>query len=233
MGDFILTNDICIERKGISDLFQSFASGRLYNQVENMFKYYTYACLLIEFSADRPFALQASGDIGATIGLNSISSRICLLTMAFPKLKVLWSRSQHATVNMFYALKSMYTRGGGRDGTGTGTGGMDLETIKKVGSNTRYEDPDDGDGTAGGFGMGSTASNTNTTTSNTTPHSTMPIDILHSLPGLNTSNYHLITDTVDCIADLCCMGEMQLTGLIGCSNAKLLVGFFNQEMVME
>ena len=33
IGDFILSPHICVERKGISDLFQSFASGRLYNQV--------------------------------------------------------------------------------------------------------------------------------------------------------------------------------------------------------
>lgn len=56
-GDYILSPEICIERKGISDLFQSFASGRLYNQVETMSKYYKFPCLLIEFHADKPFAL--------------------------------------------------------------------------------------------------------------------------------------------------------------------------------
>lgn len=33
VGDYVLSPEICVERKGISDLFQSFASGRLYNQV--------------------------------------------------------------------------------------------------------------------------------------------------------------------------------------------------------
>jgi DNA excision repair protein ERCC-4 len=43
VGDYILSPDICVERKGIADLFQSFASGRLYNQVENMIR---YVCIL-------------------------------------------------------------------------------------------------------------------------------------------------------------------------------------------
>ena len=36
VGDFILTPDICVERKSIPDLKQSFQSGRLYAQAEAM-----------------------------------------------------------------------------------------------------------------------------------------------------------------------------------------------------
>jgi ERCC4 domain len=48
------------ERKGISDLFQSFASGRLYNQAEAMGKHYAHPCLLIEFHPDKSFNLQVA-----------------------------------------------------------------------------------------------------------------------------------------------------------------------------
>jgi hypothetical protein len=61
VGDYVLAPEICIERKGISDLFQSFASGRLYNQVESMSRHYKYPCLLIEFSQDKAFCLVVSG----------------------------------------------------------------------------------------------------------------------------------------------------------------------------
>lgn len=33
VGDYVLTPQICVERKSLSDLFQSMSSGRLYNQV--------------------------------------------------------------------------------------------------------------------------------------------------------------------------------------------------------
>lgn len=55
VGDFVLSPEICVERKGISDLHQSFASGRLYNQVESMSRHYKYPCLLIEFTPEKPF----------------------------------------------------------------------------------------------------------------------------------------------------------------------------------
>jgi len=35
VGDYILSPEICVERKSISDLIGSLNSGRLYNQVKN------------------------------------------------------------------------------------------------------------------------------------------------------------------------------------------------------
>lgn len=60
VGDYILSPDICVERKSIADLFSSFASGRLYHQAETMSRYYQYPVLLIEFSQDKSFSLQVS-----------------------------------------------------------------------------------------------------------------------------------------------------------------------------
>lgn len=60
VGDYVLAPEVCVERKGISDLFQSFASGRLYNQAESMTRHYKHPCLLIEFSQDKAFCLLVS-----------------------------------------------------------------------------------------------------------------------------------------------------------------------------
>ncbi|CAN0585592.1 unnamed protein product, partial [Ectocarpus sp. 12 AP-2014] len=53
VGDYVLTPQICVERKSLSDLFQSMSSGRLYNQVEAMLKHYKVPVLLIEFNPDK------------------------------------------------------------------------------------------------------------------------------------------------------------------------------------
>lgn len=58
VGDYVLSPLICVERKSIADLYQSFASGRLYNQVETMIRYYKIPVLLIEFSQDKSFSFQ-------------------------------------------------------------------------------------------------------------------------------------------------------------------------------
>lgn len=78
VGDYILTPDLCVERKSLPDLVQSFASGRLYvalisrlrdalltlyvryAQCELMSAHYKQPVLLIEFEENKSFSLQAS-----------------------------------------------------------------------------------------------------------------------------------------------------------------------------
>ena len=58
VGDYILTPEICVERKSISDLIGSLNSGRLYNQATSMSRFYNSPMLLIEFDTNKPFSLQ-------------------------------------------------------------------------------------------------------------------------------------------------------------------------------
>lgn len=67
MGDYILSPEICVERKSLSDLRQSFISGRLYHQASAMTRHYTTPVLLIEFQRDAAFILHAEHDIGPDI----------------------------------------------------------------------------------------------------------------------------------------------------------------------
>lgn len=58
VGDYILTPDVCVERKSLSDLIGSLNSGRLYNQAQAMTRYYKKPILLIEFDQNKSFHLQ-------------------------------------------------------------------------------------------------------------------------------------------------------------------------------
>eukprot|EP01052_Picozoa_sp_SAG31_P035117 SAG31_NODE_4197_length_3483_cov_1.755319_5_plen_115_part_00 len=57
VGDYVLSPDIVVERKSVPDLIGSFASGRLYTQVDAMCRYYKNAVLLVEFDETKPFTL--------------------------------------------------------------------------------------------------------------------------------------------------------------------------------
>ena len=105
VGDFVLSPVHCVERKSVSDLFGSFASGRLHTQAEAMSKYYKCPCLLIEFDPEKSFSLQSVNELGGDIKQDSISSRLALLLMHFPKLRILWSRGPYETVKIFKSLK--------------------------------------------------------------------------------------------------------------------------------
>ncbi len=67
VGDYILSPEMCVERKSLSDLRGSFISGRLFHQAESMSRHYKTPILLIEFERDKAFVLHAPSDISADI----------------------------------------------------------------------------------------------------------------------------------------------------------------------
>ncbi|KAL2069153.1 hypothetical protein VTL71DRAFT_15491 [Oculimacula yallundae] len=113
VGDYILSPNICIERKSIKDLISSFKDGRLYNQAETMQMHYKSPMLLIEFDQNKSFTLEPFADLSGT--LNSVSaanatsdlqSKLVLLTLAFPRLRIIWSSSPYQTAEIFESLKT-------------------------------------------------------------------------------------------------------------------------------
>uniref|UniRef100_A0A1A9ZVD3 DNA repair endonuclease XPF n=1 Tax=Glossina pallidipes TaxID=7398 RepID=A0A1A9ZVD3_GLOPL len=107
IGDYILTPEICVERKSISDLIGSLNSGRLYNQCIQMQRYYAKPILLIEFDQNKPFHLQGKYMLSQnTTSTNvDIVQKLQLLTLHFPKLRLIWSPSPYATAQLFEELK--------------------------------------------------------------------------------------------------------------------------------
>ncbi|KAK5998790.1 DNA repair protein rad16 [Cladobotryum mycophilum] len=110
VGDYILSPNICVERKSISDLISSFKDGRLYSQAETMFQHYKNPMLLIEFNENKTFTLEPfadySGTVSSVTNASDLQSKIVLLTLAFPKLRIIWSSSAYETAEIFEMLKT-------------------------------------------------------------------------------------------------------------------------------
>lgn len=49
---------------------------------------------------------QSATDIGDDVTPNSIISKLSLLVLHFPRLRIIWSRSLHATAEIFATLKA-------------------------------------------------------------------------------------------------------------------------------
>jgi len=105
IGDYILTPELCVERKSVSDLIGSLNSGRLYNQALAMTRHYSKPMLLIEFDQNKPFALQGTYYVSNDVTSSDVQSKLQLLTLHFPKLKLVWSPSPYATSQLFEELK--------------------------------------------------------------------------------------------------------------------------------
>lgn len=109
VGDYVLTPQICVERKSVRDLISSFKNGRLFNQAETMLQHYKYPMLLIEFDQNKSFTLDPFADHTTSITTAAnpadLQSKLVLLTIAFPRLKIIWSSSPYQTAEIFEELK--------------------------------------------------------------------------------------------------------------------------------
>lgn len=110
VGDYVLTPSICVERKSVKDLISSFADGRLYHQAETMLLHYAHPMLLIEFDAQKAFTLEPFADLSTAVGSASmvgsdLQSKLVMLCLAFPKLRIIWSSSPYQTAEIFAELK--------------------------------------------------------------------------------------------------------------------------------
>uniref|UniRef100_A0ACB8FKS8 DNA repair endonuclease XPF n=1 Tax=Sphaerodactylus townsendi TaxID=933632 RepID=A0ACB8FKS8_9SAUR len=105
VGDYILTPDICVERKSVSDLIGSLNNGRLYGQCVSMCRYYKRPVLLIEFDPSKSFSLTPRTSFHQEISSSDVTSKLALLTLHFPRLRILWCPSPYATAELFEELK--------------------------------------------------------------------------------------------------------------------------------
>nr|CBY93675.1 putative rad1 protein [Oehlia diaphana] len=86
IGDYILSPNICVERKSISDLIGSFNSGRLYTQCEAMSIHYKQPILLIEFDRNQSFTLQSINEFRPDIDLKLFGQVTLLLPSKYFKI---------------------------------------------------------------------------------------------------------------------------------------------------
>ncbi|CAI2734200.1 unnamed protein product [Schistosoma spindalis] len=127
IADYILAPHLCVERKSVSDLIGSLNSGRLYHQATAMSRHYASPVLLIEFSIHNKVpslnhgstrGFHGSEAVGFTLytGRHAINpssefnshhllSKLVLLTIHFPNLRIFWSMTPYCTAELFAEIK--------------------------------------------------------------------------------------------------------------------------------
>ncbi|KAK9466665.1 hypothetical protein V1512DRAFT_263159 [Lipomyces arxii] len=201
VGDYVLSPDICVERKSVPDLVSSFRDGRLYTQCESMSAHYKTVALLIEFDASKAFSLDPVSDVGSSaasvsagagggFGGYDLQAKLVLLVLAFPRLKIVWSSSPYETVEIFKDLK-------------LGQLEPDPETATRVGA-----DDETGDGLV----------------------NQAAVDMVRHVPGVTAVNYKNLVYGVRSFQDLCNMSLSDIAELVGLESAKKVYGFINRDL---
>ena len=116
VADYVLAPEICVERKSVGDLVASFKNGRLFHQAESMQRYYRHFFLLIEFDRLKAFTLDpfaemvgkagaGGGGVEAAAESRDLQAKLVLLTLAFPRLKIIWSSSPFQSAEIVAEIK--------------------------------------------------------------------------------------------------------------------------------
>ncbi|KAF9269268.1 hypothetical protein L218DRAFT_917010 [Marasmius fiardii PR-910] len=219
VGDYILTPEICVERKSLSDLVGSFNSGRLYTQCELMSAHYKNPMLLIEFEEDKAFSLdmvsgiksyarptnkfppkkrgggpggrpgEPSSDGKPKSAPPSIQSKIVLLTLTFPRLRIIWSSSPYSTADIFNDLKANRS---------------EPDPVKAISTGA------DGDPELGA-GVNAAAE-----------------DLLRTFPGITTKNVKFVMGKVRNVGEICEMSLEGVQGILGNEPGKACWEFLHR-----
>ncbi|KAJ7889609.1 hypothetical protein B0H13DRAFT_2041364 [Mycena leptocephala] len=208
VGDYILTPDICVERKSLPDLISSFNSGRLYTQCELMSVHYKHPILLIEFEEDKAFSLEIVSDIkshakpsnkyppkksGGSSEQEHVSpmlqSKLVLLMLSFPRVRIIWASSPYATAEIFADLKASMPE-------------PDPGKAIAVGAE---EDPE------AGAGVNAAAE-----------------ELLRCLPGITAKNVKYVTTKIRNVRELCEMSLVQVQEILGIEPGKTCWDFMHR-----
>lgn len=210
VGDYILTPDICVERKSISDLISSLRNGRLYNQAETMLQHYKNPVLLIEFGQNKAFGFDALGTFTTEYGASSsnpksIQHMLVLLTLAFPRLKIIWSSSPYQTAEIFAELKRNAAE---PDPVRAVQTGLDIE----ISDTAHLEDM-----------MAATGIEHRT-------FNLLPQDMLRAVPGVTPQALERLIIETENLNEIANMEVEQLDPLVGKEAAKKIHGFFRKSV---
>lgn len=204
VGDYVLSLDICVERKAIPDLIQSLASGRLYQQAQNMCKYYANPCLLIEFDPGKSFALTNTYTIArreVDVGARDLLGKLSLVVLHFPNLRLIWSPSQSFTADIFLKLKA-------------GRCQPNPETAARVDAD------DEDDGLEGAQRQASKINNA-------------ALTVLRKLPGVTPRNVFTLARKAGSLAGVAELSREALEEAMGKSNAQVLHDFIHAEVALR
>ncbi|KAJ7088830.1 hypothetical protein B0H15DRAFT_840898 [Mycena belliarum] len=208
VGDYILTPDICVERKSLPDLISSFNSGRLYTQCELMSVHYKHPILLIEFEEDKAFSLEAVSEIKSYAkptgkyppkktnesaeqerGSPMLQSKLVLLMLSFPRVRIIWASSPYATAEIFSDLKANMPEPDPRQAVAIGA----------------EEDPD------AGAGVNAAAE-----------------ELLRCLPGITAKNVKYVSSKVRNVRELCDMSLSEVQAILGIEPGKACWEFMHR-----
>lgn len=205
VGDYILSPKICVERKAIPDLISSFKSGRLYQQCEHMFRHYETPALLIEFDESKSFSFEPFAELRPP-GLKASNAIGTRLSKQEIQLKITELLVSFPKLKILWSYSPYET----------------AQIFLELKANQR--EPDVNEALAKGV-------NPTISTNDGPPmFNDDAIDVLNTIPGINSLNAIHVIKNVLSLKELVNLSKEELRDMIGEENATKAYHFINHKV---
>ncbi|KAM0790972.1 hypothetical protein ACM66B_004275 [Microbotryomycetes sp. NB124-2] len=225
VGDYVITPDMAVERKSLPDLISSFNSGRLFQQCEIMTAHYQQPILLIEFDEKRSFNLEAYSElkpnsVGTSTTELDLRSKLVMLTIAFPRLKIIWSSSPYETVLIFTDLKKDRREPDPERALLVGVPEEEVQSVVNATGSIPQASSTNASATTSSSALNVGESGLNTVSQ----------EILRNLPGVSTKNYRYVMNKTESIESLVELSLNQVQAIVGNEFGAQLFKFINHDV---
>ncbi|KAJ1610324.1 RAD1 and NH2 terminal ERCC4-like helicase domain [Cryptosporidium canis] len=210
IGDYVISRDVCIERKSLQDLINSLNNGRLFTQLQWISRHYSVPVILIELNQLTEQLNHHGKQHNFTpIKSNSLDiyTKLILLVRHIPNIKFVWSSNSSFSSLIILRLKNNREQPNLQIASTINTGILDInynditvdeykKTVKK-GKKRKF-------------------------TSDTSKSSYYATTFLMHLPGINSKNIKVITSKFCSIKEIFNASLETLTYHLGASNGTSL-----------
>jgi len=247
VGDYILSPRLAVERKSPSDLAQSLASGRLATQAAALIRHYAVPTLLLHLDSATGggrgerralYSLApAYADVPQELSPTHILSRLALLVLTYPQLRLVWACTAREAATLLAALKAAEA-GEPDEGVAIALGGIGaVAPLPGAAGNG------DGGGGGGSSGSGGTvpaaaaaaaaaiAAGDDEDSRDGTGGSELDAEaMLRALPGIDGGNAARVMRAVGSVAELIGLSRARMGEVLGSAAAAAALWAFVHEV---
>jgi DNA excision repair protein ERCC-4 len=162
-----------------------------------------FTSLLTQFDGEKTLSLYNGQHVPADIPPNHVASKLIMLTLHFPTLRLLWSKDTDTTVKLICALKAKHAE-------------PDPVAAAAVVA----------DGESEGGALVRSSSTSSALSAGDARDLTLQ-DFLLKLPGISSANLRRVLARISCLADLAAFSVAELEELLGPASGKRLHGFLH------
>lgn len=210
IGDYVISRDVCIERKSLQDLINSLNNGRLFTQLQWISRHYSVPVILIELNSLTELLNNQGAQNSFTpikSNPNDIYLKLILLVRHIPNIKFIWSSNSSFSSLIIIHLKNNREQPDIQTASALNTGilGMNCDKIT-IDKYKKHEKK----GKKRKISADSSKSNYYATT------------FLRHLPGVNARNIKVLTSNFCSIKEIFSAPLEMLTYHLGVSNGTSL-----------